>query len=196
MVEYKSLPSGLHKIKEDLVYFVHEKCAGLSAFVNGQGDEEERNARFVAVGILLPLNDGRLGRAWLHAAKLKILARYARFRNALEQPLTAISREIVVDPNKTEPLEHYWNQHRIQDSLQPETSDWQSNYAQRGRSLSTATVVLADQTLPREHPALSVLEYLDTFGPLVFPLHRLALLRKRILLVKPPPVLLACDFGK
>lgn len=76
MVEYKSLPSGLHNIKEDLIYFVHEKYAGLSAYVNGQGGQEERNARFVAVGVLLPLNDGRLGRAWLHAAELKNLARY------------------------------------------------------------------------------------------------------------------------
>jgi hypothetical protein len=102
-----------------------------------------------------------------------------------------------VDPNKTGPLEHYWNRYRIQDVLQPESSDSQTNSAlKRGRSLSTATVVLADQTLSSEHPALSVLEYLDTFGPLVFPLHRLALLRKRILLVKSPPVRLACDFGK
>jgi len=102
-----------------------------------------------------------------------------------------------VDPNKTGPLENYWNQYRIQDVLRPETSDSQSNFAPRkGRSLSTATAVLADQILPPEHPALSVLEYLDTFGPLVFPLHRLALLRKRILLVKSPPVQLTCDFGK
>ena len=78
MVEYKSLPSGLHNIKEDLIYFVHDKCAGLSAYVNGYGEQEERNARFVAVGVLLPLNDGRLGRVWLHAAELRNIARYAQ----------------------------------------------------------------------------------------------------------------------
>lgn len=115
----------------------------------------------------------------------------------MSELLTVASREIVVDPNKTGPLDHYWDRCRIHDTLQPETSDSQANSAlRRGRSLSTATVVLTDQTLPPEHPALSVLDYLDTFGPLVFPLHRLALLRKRILLVKSPPVRLACDFGK
>jgi hypothetical protein len=76
VVEYKSLPSGLHNIKDDLIYFVHDKYAGLSAYISGQGGQEERNARFVAVGVLLPLNDGRLGRVWMHAAELKNLARY------------------------------------------------------------------------------------------------------------------------
>lgn len=119
------------------------------------------------------------------------------YRIVLNELLTAMLREIVMDPNNTDSLDHYWNRYRIHDVFQPETSDSQANSAlKRGRSLSTATVVLADQTLPPEHPALTVLEYLDTFGPLVFPLHRLALLRKRILLVKSPPVRLACDFGK
>ena len=75
VVEFKSLPSGLHNVKEDLVYFVHEQYAGLSAFANISAGEEERNARFVAVGVMLPLKDGRLGRAWLHAAHLKTLAK-------------------------------------------------------------------------------------------------------------------------
>jgi len=57
------------------VYFIDGQFAGLSAFVSGHGSEDERNARFVAVGLLLPLNDGRLGRAWLHATQLKELAK-------------------------------------------------------------------------------------------------------------------------
>lgn len=73
-VEYKSLPSGLHTVKEDLVYFVHEQCAGLSAFVNVASAEESRNARMLAVGVLVPLSFGRLGRSWKHAEHLKTLA--------------------------------------------------------------------------------------------------------------------------
>jgi hypothetical protein len=34
VVEYKSLPSGLHTVKEDLIYYVHDRYAGVSAFVN------------------------------------------------------------------------------------------------------------------------------------------------------------------
>jgi hypothetical protein len=76
VVEYKSLPSGLHTVKEDLIYFVHDDNAGLSAFVNAPAAEESRNARMIAVGILVPLSYGRLGRSWKHAGKLKEMARY------------------------------------------------------------------------------------------------------------------------
>jgi DENN domain-containing protein 11 len=75
VVEYKSLPSGLHTVKEDLIYFVHDNHAGLSAFVNAPAAEESRNARMIAVGIMVPLSYGRLGRAWKHAEKLKEMAR-------------------------------------------------------------------------------------------------------------------------
>jgi len=77
LVEYKSLPSGLHTVPEDLIYFVHDRGhAGLSAFVNIPCEEEEaRNARMIAVGVLVPLSEGRLGRAWRHAHGLKEIAR-------------------------------------------------------------------------------------------------------------------------
>ncbi len=77
-VEYKSLPSGLHMVREDLVYVVHEDgYAGLSAFVNTPTDEEEaRHARMIAVGVLVPLTYGRLGRAWRHAEALMDMARW------------------------------------------------------------------------------------------------------------------------
>ena len=76
-VEYKSLPSGLHSVREDLIYFVHDQgYAGLSAFYNLPTDEEEaRHARMIAVGVLVPLSYGRLGRAWRHAEALKDMAK-------------------------------------------------------------------------------------------------------------------------
>jgi hypothetical protein len=76
VVEYKSLPSGLHTVSDDLIYFVHDGGhAGLSAFVNSRTDEDEaRNARMIAVGVLVPLSYGRLGRAWRHAEELKDMA--------------------------------------------------------------------------------------------------------------------------
>jgi hypothetical protein len=77
VVEYKSLPSGLHTVNEDLIYFVHNDHAGLSAFVNAPAAEESRNARMIAVGAMVPLSYGRLGRCWKHAEKLKSLAKYA-----------------------------------------------------------------------------------------------------------------------
>ncbi|EKG12516.1 hypothetical protein MPH_10386 [Macrophomina phaseolina MS6] len=193
-VEFKSLPSGLHSVKEDLVYFVHEQYVGLSAFVNDPASEAERNAHLVAVGILVPLSQGRLGRSWLHTQKLRELAKL-----------------LVRDTTKTEPLEQYWAAYSAERSdASPEAESSEASptvsrpppsvlrknktYA-RNRGLSNITAFHpTHETLDVAHPALSIIKYIDTFGPLVFPLLRLALLRKRILFVTPPPVRLACEF--
>ena len=83
LVEYKSLPSGLHTVPNDLIYFVHDVGhAGLSAFVNEPCEEEEaRHARMIAVGVLVPLGYGRLGRAWRHAEALKRMAALVHEKN-------------------------------------------------------------------------------------------------------------------
>ncbi|KAK7545863.1 hypothetical protein IWX50DRAFT_553534 [Phyllosticta citricarpa] len=174
-VEFKSLPSGLHSIKEDLVYFVHDRYVGLSAFINGPASEEERNAHLVAVGILVPLSRGRLGRSWLHAQKLRELA-----------------KQLVHDTTKTEPLEQYW----VDNSADRNRIDeGNKTYASRNRGLSNITQFHpGHETLSVSHPALSIIKYIDTFGPLVFPLQRAALLRKRILFITTPPVRLSCEF--
>lgn len=189
-VEFKSLPSGLHTVKHDLVYFVHQGYAGLSAFVNGPASESERNAHLVSVGILVPLSYGRLGRSWLHAQSL--------------QDLAAV---LVDDASKTDPLEQFWEQHRVDhtpDSQSPKLPVQSSGSEppssklkahRRSRTLSSVTAVLpSEQSLPPSHPALSIIKYIDTFGPLLFPLQRAALLRKRILFIAPPPVRLTCEF--
>lgn len=183
IVEYKSLPSGLHNVKEDLVYFFQDKYAGVSAFAKGVASEAERNAHFVAVGGMLPLKDGRLGRAWLHA-----------------ENLTRLSKQLVSKVDNIDALQEYWDEHKVPDSFaeddySPQLSPF--TLAQRKtRALSSATLGSDDkQTLPSFHPALSLMKYIDTFGPLIFPLHRAALLRKRILLVTSVPVRQACEFG-
>ncbi|KAL1871383.1 hypothetical protein Daus18300_004750 [Diaporthe australafricana] len=93
VVEYKSLPSGLHTVPDDLIYFVHEDgYAGLSAFINAPTDEEEaRHARMIAVGVLVPLSYGRLGRAWRHAQQLKDMA-----------------VKLAADRKQTQMLAEYW----------------------------------------------------------------------------------------
>jgi hypothetical protein len=65
----------------------------------------------------------------------------------------------------------------------------------RERALSSITAAIpSEQSLPPFHPALSIIDYIDVFGPLVFRLQQAALLRKRILFVGPPPVRATCEF--
>ena len=126
------------------------------------------------------------------------------------------ARAIAQDPNETQPLEDYWTANRIQskDDWQMEALQVDSSSADgarrresqpssngqkrsRNRAATTAsTLALPGQSLSPHHPALSLPSFLDTFGPLVFPLYRAALLRKRVLLVGQAPVELACNFGR
>jgi hypothetical protein len=185
VVEYKSLPSGLHNVKEDLVYFVHESWAGVSAFRNAEASaEEERGARFLSVGALVTLGDGRLGRCWEHAKELKELA-----------------GRLVDDAGDVGLLEGYWERYKQGEGGENGGEEEGSRTIARRRNRALSSLTLTDarhlqQRLPEYHPAYSILGYLDTFGPLAFPLQRMALLRKRILVITPAPVRGPCEYGR
>ncbi|KAK2605187.1 hypothetical protein N8I77_008042 [Diaporthe amygdali] len=198
VVEYKSLPSGLHTVPDDLIYFVHEDgYAGLSAFINAPTDEEEsRHARMIAVGVLVPLSYGRLGRAWRHAQGLKDMA-----------------VKLAADRKQTQMLVEYWEKCGTRDtSAQPPAPITDSplnspalsfvkrpsptgDRHARNRSASEGAALLPPgHRLSPFHPAWSLNRLLDTFGPLIFPIQRAALLRKRILISTHAPVHEACNF--
>ncbi|KAJ5764893.1 hypothetical protein N7520_004452 [Penicillium odoratum] len=189
VVEYKSLPSGLHNVTEDLVYFVHDQYAGISAFLNRPAAEVERNARMFAIGVLVPLSSGRLGKSWRHAPKLKDLAtRYA------------------ADMSDLQPLSDYWDTFRLGSTeAAPVDSPVESPLSLRfrpedrpdirNRAFSDAMVLETFRpALTPFHPASSLPDFLDCFGPLIFPLYRAALLRKRILFMNEAPVHTPCNY--
>ncbi|KAJ4313605.1 hypothetical protein N0V94_006875 [Neodidymelliopsis sp. IMI 364377] len=174
-VEFKSLPSGLHTLANDLVYFTHQGYAGLSAFARGDASAEDRNANFVSVGILVRREGrtGRLGRAWLLAGRLEKIA-------------AALAKDDTVAP-----LEEFWEEQTSR--TKPKGTD--SKGSVRDRAISTIMAIPKDEErLPEYHPALAILQYINTFGPLVFRLQQAALLRKRILFVGSPPVRTTCEF--
>jgi hypothetical protein len=176
------LPSGLHAVQNDLVYFTHEGYAGLSAFVKGDASAEDRNANFVTVGILVKKEGkyDRLGRGWLLAGRLE-----------------KIAAALADDSETVTPLEEFWQEQTSRHSSTGEASDHgDAKSHSRVRAISTVSAVMKDEeSLPDYHPALSILRYLDVFGPLVFRLQQAALLRKRILFIGMPPVRTACEFG-
>jgi len=168
-------------------YFVHEQYAGLSAFVNSPAAESERNAHLVAVGILVPLSHGRLGRSWLHTQQLQELARL-----------------MVENTATTEPLEKFWESHKLSEEGQVDGTDSPVLSPTTARSGTRRKRGLSEVSrygdfghdLPQSHPARSMTKYLDTFGPLAFPLYKAALTRKRILFITPAPVRLCCEYGR
>lgn len=157
------------------MYFTHAGYAGLSAFVRGQGTAEERHATFVSVGVLVQREgSGRLGRVWLMAARLQALA-----------------AAVAADGEAVALLEDFWHEQTVQQAVNTQ------GYS-RPRAVSTISAVVgasADERLPDDHPARSLSQYIDTFGPLAFRLQQAALLRKRILFLGSAPVRTACEFG-
>jgi len=110
-------------------------------------------------------------------------------------------------------LEEYWNKYYISDLDDERGSpvdspielkvnkifkvNGNSNGYRSNRRISTATVFPPrGQSLSPHHPALSIPAFLQQFGPLIFPVYRAALLRKRILFVGEAPVEQTCNFGK
>ena len=166
--------------------------AGVSAFVNRSTEQWERNALMLAVGALVPLEQGRLGRSWKHATDLK-----------------KIAQELVQDPSKTQALEDYWQAHQptqgdVEEGQQE--SDSQKPRARRPsnasvgsrkrKSLTSSAIATPGAGLSAYHPARSISTLIDTFGPLIYPLYKAALLRKRILIMAEAPVETACSFGR
>jgi hypothetical protein len=100
------------------------------------------------------------------------------------------------DAETVTPLEEFWLEQTSRYG-KGEASDQGGGIGHsRARAISTVSAVMKDEeSLPDYHPALSILRYLDVFGPLVFRLQQAALLRKRILFVGIPPVRTACEFG-
>lgn len=165
----------------------------------------------LAVGALVPLSQGRLGKSWKHAAGLKELAQYRHTCLLLFFMLNLWHRNLVQDPSKTQPLEDFWTAHQARNEEESPVSPQNSPSLERtkrkqtlngqprsrNRAISTASALaLPGQSLSPYHPARSLPKFLDTFGPLIFPLYKAALLRKRILLVGQAPVELACNFGR
>ena len=129
---------------------------------------------------------------------------------------TASNRGLVKDPSKLSPLEDYWQAHQCRqddEAVRSPPGDGSPSVMRekrrraksspngqpkiRNRAISSASALAPPgQTLSAHHPATSFSTFLDIFGPLVFPLYKAALLRKRILLIGQAPVELACNFGK
>jgi hypothetical protein len=124
-------------------------------------------------------------------------------------------RELIVDTTKTEVLEEFWEEHKAVDiSPAGETDSLLDSPSSikykpirtapgtpkrhgRNRSASDGTALLPPgHNLSAYHPAWSLPHLLEIFGPLIFPIHRAALLRKRILMTAHAPVEQTCNFGR
>ena len=118
---------------------------------------------------------------------------------------------MISDPDRTDELEEYWDRHRLREdvarldgaaesspSLKVGSPSQQKDKTPgRRRGISDATAIIKPtNTVAPYHPALSLPELVTSFGPLIFPLYKAALLRKRILIVGGTPSQTTCNYGR
>lgn len=159
----------------------------------------------LAVGVLVPLEHGRIGRSWRHAEGLKDLARCVPMAGCLHLLSSPnVVRSQIKDIKDFSRLEDYWERYRcwvdaapVQGPNESSESLGQPEGHRKSRSMSTVTTSFhSTHYLTPHHPATTLLEAIKLFGPLIFPVYRAALLRKRILVVTEAPVEFSCNFGE
>lgn len=106
---------------------------------------------------------------------------------------------MIDDPTDHTALDTFWDSHKKTDKERPGSAardESPSEGYQKLRALSTISLGTpgVTRTLPVHHPALAIPEFLQVFGPLLFPLARAALLQKRILILGEAPVEVTCNY--
>jgi len=103
-------------------------------------------------------------------------------------------RSCDVESERHDELQRYWDEYKLDDR---ESSDARRRSKDEDDAEQSERKNQAmNGSLSTHHPAFGIDELFDTFGPLMFPIHRATLLRKRILFSATAPILRTCTFGK
>lgn len=110
-------------------------------------------------------------------------------------------RQYAQDTSNSQMLEEYWETYQVratEGSDQRPDSPLESPISVRFKPNERQDAAWESSHRPAltpYHPASSLPHLVDSFGPLIFPLYRAALLRKRILLMVEAPVHIPCNYG-
>ncbi|RHZ59502.1 hypothetical protein Glove_363g30 [Diversispora epigaea] len=197
-IEFQSMPSGLHAVNKDTIYFVRPPFVGISVFINEPtlDESQDRGAHMVSVGILVTptMETGLCGRPWKHLEFLQNeighLVHSSKDYSNLKQYFD--KRGILL--NHTDDV--------LVSLVDEDNDDRRYNFASpsgksqysRTRCLSTSETSTNSYQLSISptHPAHHFPDFVHLCGPNIFLLWKAALLKKRILFYSPPPVLNSC----
>ncbi|KAG5735434.1 Protein LCHN [Termitomyces sp. T112] len=169
-IEFNVLPSGLHLIDRDVVYFTKDGQHGVCIFRRRKTEEQgQRGFRLSSFGVLLARS--KRPRPWRHTAALKDL-------------FTIIHKQCeeagLVQPTESqwEPARAYFEERKIRKVDAREWSGWNQDFS--------------DSTEFNSHPTLHLSQLFRILGPSSLIIYRHVLGRRRILIYTQPPVEAAC----
>ncbi|KAL1924435.1 uncharacterized protein VTP21DRAFT_4089 [Calcarisporiella thermophila] len=197
-VEFKAIPSAIHNVSKDVIYFSHPPYIGLCVFEN-RPFAEERGARMRSVGLLVvpTLESGKCGQVWRHLDFLKYEA----------------SEMIEMEQLNTDRLKAYLEAHQFRRTTP--ASPPMNTKARRGVSITSVRTHLDHRhrslsqsssgaqslmsiserlSVMPHHPAHHFGKFVRAMGPFIFTIWKMALLRKKTLFYAPPPVEEACYY--
>ncbi|KAK7018445.1 hypothetical protein R3P38DRAFT_2634169 [Favolaschia claudopus] len=175
-LEFSALPSGLHLVEEDVVYFTKDGQHGVCVFRRRKTvDQGHRGFRLSSLGILLAKS--ARPRPWRHTAALKELTTliYSRFES---------SASLIPLDTDWEPARTFFNERKVTRADLGGAGDW--------NGWSHELLAQLDDGAPDQNPTVHLPHLLRILGPSSLTLYKHVVARRRILIYTLPPVEAAC----
>ncbi|KAH9946749.1 hypothetical protein B0H21DRAFT_742241 [Amylocystis lapponica] len=171
-VEFSCLPSGLHLVDRDVVYFTKDEYSGVCVFHRRKTREQgHRGFRLSSVGILLAKSPRP--RPWRHVPALKALVH--SIYSSVEDRDTLVPLD-----DDWEPARAFFEERKVRRADLGGAGDWRGWDAElEGRAADS-------------NPAIHLSHVLRILGPSCLTLYKHILGRRRILIYTLPPVEAAC----
>ncbi|KAI6145014.1 hypothetical protein BKA82DRAFT_652193 [Pisolithus tinctorius] len=186
-VEFSTLPSGLHLVNHDVVYFTKDTHPGVSVFRRRRTSEHgQRGFRLSALGVLLARSSRP--RPWLHVDALNALI--DQIYTSVEERGICMSDQnqgVVLEPSEDagdwEPARAFFEERMVRRADLRGAGQW------RGWSYELDNPAVAPTP---STPTLHLPHLLRILGPSTLTLYKHVLGRRRILIYTLPPVEPAC----
>ncbi|KAK7047595.1 hypothetical protein VNI00_006363 [Paramarasmius palmivorus] len=175
-LEFNTLPSGLHLVDQDVVYFSKDGHQGVCAFRRVKTAEQgQRGFRLSSLGVLVAKSSRP--QPWCHVSALKDLIAMLYSRQELSGSMQPSEAD-------WEPTRRYFEEHKSKETVGDEGA-WKGwSYELDGAD--------ADQSHSHSNPVLHLPHLLRILGPSTLTLYKHVIGRKRILIYTLPPVEAAC----
>ncbi|KAF4587941.1 Lipid Metabolism-Associated Protein [Pleurotus pulmonarius] len=171
-LEFSALPSGLHLVDEDVVYFDKDGQQGVCVFRRRKTSEHgQRGFRLSSLGVLLAKSDRP--RPWRHTAALK---------NLITIIYSKLEFSGILEPTEEdwEPAKQFFEERKVKRADLGGAGVW-DGWSHDLYSLD-----------PSLNPTLHLTHLLRILGPSSLTLYKHVLGRRRILILTLPPVEAAC----